>query len=428
MLMKDLIAEKRKIILENKKAYQKRTESSVKHFKYRRFSALLHHKLKKRFKALRDALRQNKQSLILGGVLLSFPLIYGSSKILTEENLPKITTQTAQIPEAQPITDSEIAQHYEKMMQSGRFFVNAENDSVIYRSNHYLDSLNIGPASHIGDISQARENALPCNADPEELKKAYANTKGSFMGAYQFNAENVKSLILYGLVQDESEAVRQLCQSALKDGITLEHASLLDFKKQYQKSLEEIDSGVSSKKALNETFCSLGSNKIRNRALNLLKGQDRQSLKSIFKDMAETDFEAFRQLQDNYVTKIYLPLAVNQKDRRAVDIKAYAAFVAAEIHGHKSSNVSLGKAGNSLTLINNEANLNKKIMLAAQNNIVKDMQDGHRWYDWEYVRQCGDAGANITKARSNLKEVVRRNLENSRTAIQIAQNSTERSL
>lgn len=425
MLIKDLIAEKRKIILKNKKAYQKHSESSVKHFKYRKFSVALRRKIRNRVNALHDALQKNKQSLIIGGVLLSFPLVYGSTQILTEENMPRIATQIPQMPEAQPITEADISEHYENMMQNGRFFVNAENDSVIYRTNHFADSLDIGVPAHIGSISQARENGIPFNADQEALQKAYGNTKGSFMGAYQFNAENVKSLILYGLVQEESETVRRLCQSTLKEGITPDHPALSAFKNQYRQSLEDIENGISSKKALNETFCSLGSNKIRNRALKLLKGQDRASLKRFVKSMAETDFEAFRQLQDDYVTKVYLPLAVNGKDRQGINLKAYAAFLAAEIHGHKSSNIANAKEGRALVLINNEANSNKKMMLMAQNNIVKDLHDGQNWYDWQYVKQCGDAGADISDVRTNLKEVVRQNLENKRAAIRLAQNTAD---
>lgn len=407
---KDLILDKKMKILKYKNSFQSQTESPKKHLKYHRFSATLKKMIKSQHSRIKAGLKHNQQSLLASGLIFSTLFVCAKDTSYTDTDIKNATPTEEIMPQQnlQTITQDDIDIHFMKMKQHGRFFVNPANDSITYRTNAELEKLGVGPVSHIGDISLARENAIAPGSDMEKLKKAYGQT-GTYMGAYQFSVENIKSMLLFGLSQNESERIQKLCETALRQGIDKDNPDIQKFAAKFNQALHHIEKGESSKIALNEIFATSLSNHARTKAASLLKATGGPTLRHLVKELNNTDFEAFKELQDRYIMEVYIPLCTNQKDRKSIDLRAYAAFVAAEIHGHSSNNITLGKKGASEQIVAKEGNTS--LMRKANNNICKNLGDNLQWLDLDYVEQCGHIGANIRNVQINLKKTVKQDLE-----------------
>lgn len=369
---------------------------------YRRIQASLR-------RVVKAQVRKIRPYLVLGSVFFSASFGCADSTFMNDPQYPTAVQKHA----PQPADATDTTAHFNQMKANGRFLVNAENDSVIYLTNAQADSLNIGPVANVRDVSLARETGVPIGADKQCLKQAYGCTDNSdgYTCAYQFDAVNFKNLILFGLVQEESPQIRELCKSALRKGITLDHKNLQNFKSAFLNSRERIADGMSSCRALNEVFSMVAGNKKRMAALGLLNFSTTAQIKNLVKKMNAANPEAFKELQDRYVLEVYIPLWVSQKDRLEIAPEAFAALIGAEIHGHKSSNIKFAKEGNAAQLIRQEGNTS--LMRSAGSNVIKNTGDNHRWLDLEYLEQCARAGlrVDINQIRQNVNKIVRQDLE-----------------
>ena len=43
--------------------------------------------------------------------------------------------------------------------------------------------------------------------------KAFSNIKGTFNGGYQFNKSNMENIVLWGLIQEDNQEIKDFCKN-----------------------------------------------------------------------------------------------------------------------------------------------------------------------------------------------------------------------
>ncbi len=109
--------------------------------------------------------------------------------------------------------------------EHGAFFVDYENfvktgdvsSSIVYFTQEQMAEKglkSIGTSPY--DVSLARENHAVLTGDKEkdaETKmKAFSNIKGTFNGGYQFNKSNMENIVLWGLIQEDNQEIKDFCK------------------------------------------------------------------------------------------------------------------------------------------------------------------------------------------------------------------------
>lgn len=284
---------------------------------------------------------------------------------------------------------AKVEAHIKKMKEEGRFFVDAKTGEVKYLTNAECDSLKLGPVANIYDVCFARENGLSIYATGEERDAAYANTKGSFFVGYQYNNDNLKSMLLFGLCQTENPEIRALCEKAFKPGASRESLAFKYFEEGFQKADQKM-AYIEPKMALNAVYYT--KDPIRARALALLQVGDNAQGDALVKKLSAADPEAWKNVQHLYMQKVYMHLMHTSKQLGQIDIPFAAAALCAAVHRFSSQQVERAIAGNVDAIIKVEAGkYSGPLMREAQKNMVK-MILGRSYYDENLVAQCRATG------------------------------------
>lgn len=265
------------------------------------------------------------------------------------------------------------------ILDNGRFFVNPEDESLVYLTNEQCKEQNIGAESSVFDICTARENGLFADSSDELRQKAYTNTKGLFYGPFQYTDTNLKNAILWALCQENDKELQDFVHKMMPKQINEDEPSLVAFRESYKKAQEKMKNGISSNKALNAVYSYMS--ETRN---NLLKSMDlynttNQSLDNIFQNAAnQTDFSVIKRFFDDSCIEMYMGLSCSQQNREKLSPNAASAYIMAQIHRNSKANLDAALCNDVQALINEHGvvgNVRSGItrMNTANKNIFKNI-------------------------------------------------------
>ncbi len=279
------------------------------------------------------------------------------------------------------------------ILENGRFFVNPENQEVLYLTNEQCKQQNIGAESTIFDICTARENGLYADSPSEERYNAYTNTKGAFYGPFQYTDANLKNALIWALCQENDQGLQDFARKMMPTPIDENNPALKAFRESYKIAQEKMKSGVSSQKALNAVYSYMS-----NTRNNLLKSMGlykttNESLDKIFQNAAkQTDFSVIKRFFDDSCIEMYMGLTSSQQNREKLSPLAASAYIMAQIHRNSKSNLGAALRNDVQSLINEHGTLGNiksgiTRMNTANKNIFKNITlDGkeHKLLDLSY--------------------------------------------
>ena len=245
---------------------------------------------------------------------------------------------------------------YEQYMKGGNL------DSAIIYSDEKV-------CSSIYSVSLARENGVFPDAGDERLHRAYSNTKGTYYGAFQYSPEHLKSMVMWGIVQDKYPEVSEFCKSFLKKGVSENHPAILRFKEKEAKRVQKIQNGESSYKSTNAVY-HVVRNKDRSAFANLLICND----KTFAHNCKKVNVDVLKNWQNTYLMDVYMPLSTNYNILRQTHPKNVSAVICSLVHIPNDPRriVCLHKKPETAHDILVKQEGGTKQMNAAQKNILND--------------------------------------------------------
>ena len=271
--------------------------------------------------------------------------------------------------------------------ERGAFFVNYENfvktgdvsSSIVYFTQEEMAEKglkSIGTSPY--DVSLARENHAVLTGDKEKdaetKKKAFSNTKGSFNGGYQFNKNNMENIVLWGLIQNDNQEIKDFCKKFVRPGIDIEKDQrFAKYRNQWQNEMSKVKQGKYSETYAVNLLCRTD-NSNRASALSCL-----DVCKANFNKISKENPKASEATQQGFCDNVYLRMSKYYKDFRNASFTATPAAFSAYIHMPNSSatpgilkNAALSEQQKAQQIINRESSQGsqgRKLMEQAQANI-----------------------------------------------------------
>ena len=70
--------------------------------------------------------------------------------------------------------------------------------------------------------------------------KAFSNIKGTFNGGYQFNKSNMENIVLWGLIQEDNQEIKDFCKNlSVRAWILKKDQRFAKYSNQWQKEMSK---------------------------------------------------------------------------------------------------------------------------------------------------------------------------------------------
>ncbi len=300
--------------------------------------------------------------------------------------------------------------------EHGAFFVDYENfvktgdvsSSIVYFTQEQMAEKglkSIGTSPY--DVSLARENHAVLTGDKEkdaETKmKAFSNIKGTFNGGYQFNKSNMENIVLWGLIQEDNQEIKDFCKKFVRPGVDIEKDQrFAKYSNQWQKEMSKVKQGKYSETYALNLLCRTD-NSNRASALSCLEVN-----KPNFNKISKENPKASEIAQQGFCDNVYLRMSKYYKDFRNASFTAAPAAFSAYIHMPNASatpgilkNAALSEQQKAQQIINRESSQGshgRKLMEQAQASIYnKGFPELECFKEWAEITGREDVVKGINK-------------------------------